>query len=189
MTARRGFGLLEVVLATGILSLVVGASTALIRGSLRRTALAADRAIAMNLAQESIEQLRSARDSTYIDNDPATNWDTFLAVSRADGALTADADTCADAKTLTPPPASPIGSNTKWTLASGCQRSLVLGDRTFQREIYILPGPAGMVRAAGLPTSVAATDVVRKVHVIVRWDNNQQAVEASTYLTNWRSGL
>ena len=64
---NRGFGLVEVLVASAILALVVGGSIALMRSSLRRTVLAADRTVAMNLAQEAIEAIRSARDTTYTD--------------------------------------------------------------------------------------------------------------------------
>ena len=37
--AQRGFGLLEVILASGVLAMVVGAAVGLVRSSLRRTTI------------------------------------------------------------------------------------------------------------------------------------------------------
>ena len=175
---ESGFGLLEVVLASAILALVVGAATGLVRSSLRRTVLALDRTVAMNLAQESIEQLRSARDSTFIDG--ATNaWDANLPVTDCDGDVLHPDPSC---QSFVISQASGV-----WSVQQGSAQSIPMNGRDFTREIYISV-PNGYAANAGL-LSQTDQDVVRRVHVIVRWDNNTQAVESATYFTNWRSGV
>ena len=190
---QRAFGLLEVVISSGILALVLGAATGLIRASLRRTVLAADRSVAMNLAQEPIEQLRSARDSTFIDGNPATNWSTYLPDSRCDVVLHASSGQNCISYKINPP----IGTDA-WSVVPGIESPISLNGQDYTREIYInTPGPSSLppepsfianTGIAGAGTTILDTDVVRRIHVIVRWDNNTQAVEAASYLTNWRSG-
>lgn len=186
MTTRpthQGFGLLEVVIASGILAMVVGAATSLIRSSLRRTILASDRTVAMNLAQASIEQLRSARDSTFIDQNPATNWDAHLPVS-CDVQLPATVNQACSLK-ITLPQGAAGWPNPDPTIGVD---TVTEGNQTFHREIYISVPPASYLQSTGI-VGVNVQDVVRKVNVIVRWDNDTQAVESETYLTNWRSGV
>jgi prepilin-type N-terminal cleavage/methylation domain-containing protein len=168
---QRGFGLLEVVIASGILAMVVGAATSLIRSSLRRTALAADRSAAMNLAQEGIEQVRSARDSLYIDQQP----NSFEEILPINGLEHCDDDiahpTCGHLEHFTFQPGS------GWIIKEGKEPIL---NTIYTREVYITA-----------PTTFGSPDdskLIRKIHVIVRWDNDNQAVESETYLTNWRSG-
>jgi Tfp pilus assembly protein PilV len=159
---QQGFGLLEVVISSGILALVVGATTGLVRSSLRRTVLAADRSVAMNLAQEGIEQVRSVRDSLYIDRKSNSFTDVLpindqtavhLEFSTQDGS---------------------------WLIKQEPEK-LTQNDIEFTRELYITA-----------PVSFGSPDdqqLVRKIRVIVRWDDGNQSVESATYLTNWRSGI
>lgn len=186
----RGFGLLEVVLAAGVLSLVVGASTALIRSSLRRTTLAAERSVAMNLAQESIELLRSGRDSSYIDGQ-VNDWSGFgvtaggaLPPSACEGGLQYDAGCAQASYTVTPP----TSAGAPWSITRGVE-SVPLNGTDYSREVYVTLPPASLVQTLGLPSGVASADVIRKVHVVVRWGGNTQAVESISYLTNWRTGI
>lgn len=183
-TRQRGFGLLEVVISSGILALVVGATTGLVRSSLRRTVLAADRSIAMNLAQEGIEQVRSARDSTFIDANPSTGWDAYLPIG-CDVKLSDPVDAGCSWKFT-----QPTGSS-GWVKSRGIEDPVPdMGSQKFTREIYITKA-VGFVSNTGIQTTTPITDddVVRRIHVIVRWDNGNQAVESATYLTNWRSGI
>lgn len=178
-SSQRGFGLLEVVLASGVLAMVVGAAVGLVRSSLRRTVIGLERTVAMNLAQEPIEQLRSARDSVHIDGRVNT-W--------TDGWGAAGTTSCTGSIVDTQPACSFRVSydSQGWRVQGGIEEIVVDG-QAFQREVYISV-PSGTAASVGLSSGDDA-ELARKVHVIVRWDANTQAVEAATILTNWRSGL
>lgn len=163
---QQGFGLLEVVISSGILALVVGAATGLVRSSLRRTVLAADRSVAMNLAQEGIEQVRSARDSLYIDGQ-VNSFDEVLKTSDQAVKLRA--------------PQSDSGWAIQSLQSGSSDPILMPNGAKYEREIYITA-----------PTTFGSPDdqkLVRKIRVVVIWDDGAQSVTSETYLTNWRSGI
>jgi Tfp pilus assembly protein PilV len=188
---NQGFGLLEVVLASGILALVIGAAVGLVRNSLSRTTNSLDRTVAMNLAQESIEELRAARDTTYIDQQP-NSWDEFL-----------KADNGCDIQLPTKPTAScsyvitqPSISSPSWIVTTRQQpESIQSSGQKFTREIYITnvsDNYANNVHISNngvVLTPLEIKELIRKVHVIVRWNDGSQAVDSETYLTAWRSGV
>lgn len=194
---NRGFGLVEVLVASAILALVVGGSIALMRSSLRRTVLAADRTVAMNLAQEAIEAIRSARDTTYTDqinnlwqvniggdNPDLTSYK--LELRRLSGSSLGS---------LCLSSASSIGSGCAYGLFPGPE-NISLNNTEFEREIFI-EVPSGYTSNAGINingSQVSDSQVIRKVTVKVRWGdlNNPsplEQVEAITYLTDWRGGV
>lgn len=189
---QRGFGLLEVVLAAGILTLVVGAAIGLMRSSLRRADLSLQRTVAMNLAQEAIEAIRVQRDSTYIDR--ATNtWDaTFSAFSSEDGTLAQAAPDSSFALNF-----EETGLVSSVPLEQGTE-NLTRGDVAFTREIYVTPfdesDTDAYLRLAGFSTSIRnqTTDaaLIKRIHVIVRWGTlPTEAVEMVELLSDWRSGV
>ncbi len=187
-STQRGFGLLEVVLASGVLAMVVGAAVGLVRSSLRRTVIGLERTVAMNLAQEPIEQLRSARDSVHIDGRVNTWTDGWGAAGNPSSCIEGTIDSAEQATCplyrITPPTGS-----SGWQILRSEAEVLVVDGQTFRREVY-LTVPVGFAKAVGLPPSTATdAELARRIHVIVRWDNNRQAVEAATVLTNWRSGI
>ena len=65
--SRRGFGLLEVLLASGILIMVIGAIVGLGRAAVRNNLISLQRAQAYNLARETVEIIRANRDTKWID--------------------------------------------------------------------------------------------------------------------------
>jgi len=73
----KGFGILEVLVAAGVLIVVIAGTAALANYSLRATVLASDRTMATQLAQEGIEKVREQRDTNWIDNDTGTSWSTL----------------------------------------------------------------------------------------------------------------
>lgn len=78
--AQSGFGLLEVLLASGILALVVGGVIGLGNISVKNTVISADRTKAYNLAREDKEILKQMRDTRWI-NQRVDNWnDDFLQI-------------------------------------------------------------------------------------------------------------
>lgn len=193
--SQFGFGLLEVVISAGILATVIGASVGLMNSSLHRASLASDRATAMNLAQEAVELVRAARDTTYRDG-LSNGWTApFAQISTTVGTIATPGDSVAlvyttgtdgsccywqTAKT------APSGSTSGSTVNNGIE-TISLGGQSYQREIYSsLPG-INYAGVAGLPAAVSEGDVIRKVTVIVRWGSSvTQAVSSIVYLTNLR---
>ena len=76
--ARRGFGLIEVVIASGILVIVAGASLALSNTVAKGNLVLADRTAANFLAVEGIEAVHQLRDTNFIDQNPSTIWNSGL---------------------------------------------------------------------------------------------------------------
>lgn len=70
----RGFGLLETVIAAGILTLVVGSSLALTSAVTRNTITSQDRTTANMLAQEIVEQVINTVQTNIEDECPETDW-------------------------------------------------------------------------------------------------------------------
>ena len=70
----KGFGILETLLASGVLITVVSAVVGLGAAAVRAGQQAADRQIAYHLANEAIETLRQTRDSRWIDGSGETTW-------------------------------------------------------------------------------------------------------------------
>ena len=145
--AQRGFGLLEVILASGVLAMVVGAAVGLVRSSLRRTTIGLERSVAMNLAQEPIEQLRSARDSIFIDqvviNGQPNTW--------KESWPTSSQNLCEVLITDSNPTCSVFRVTEKsgggWQINSG-NESISLNGQTYTREVYIST-PAGYAASLG----------------------------------------
>lgn len=72
---RAGFGLLEALIASGIIIMVSTASVGLANGIIKSTATFNDRIVADNLATEAIEVAFWMRDNYINDNDTTTAWD------------------------------------------------------------------------------------------------------------------
>lgn len=181
--AQRGFGLLEVILASGVLAMVVGAAVGLVRSSLRRTTIGLERSVAMNLAQEPIEQLRSIRDSVYIDGINNTWADSWPSSTQTD---------CQQLTTQCPVFRVTSKSGGGWQVQPGAEPPIGVNGQEFHREVYITT-PKDYALNAGTGSTNDA-ELVRKLHVIVRWECDSQgvcvqAVESATYLTNWRTGI
>lgn len=64
---RKGFGLLEVLLATAIFIVVIGSMVTLNQMSVRNAVLANHRTQAYNLAEDALESIRELRDTNWID--------------------------------------------------------------------------------------------------------------------------
>lgn len=69
-----GFGLLETVIASGILTLVVGASLTLTNAVVRNSTINAQRIIMDALAQEGVERAINIYKTNLIDEKSATTW-------------------------------------------------------------------------------------------------------------------
>lgn len=78
--SKKGFTLLETLVAISILLIAVVGPMSIIGRSLPQSAYARDHAIAVNLAQEGIEAVRQKRDSNMLDkwNSGPSSWDSGL---------------------------------------------------------------------------------------------------------------
>lgn len=75
---KKGFSLIETVIASGILVMVAGASLTLSNTVIKGNQNLADRTHALYLAVEALEVAQNTRDSNYIDENPNTIWSTGL---------------------------------------------------------------------------------------------------------------
>lgn len=75
---KRAFSLIEVVVASGILIIVAGASVALSNNVLRGSQTLSERTAATYLAVEGLENAQRERDTAYIDGNPNTGWADLL---------------------------------------------------------------------------------------------------------------
>lgn len=82
---KKGFGLLEVLLAGVIIITVLGALVFLGRNTINNSTYNQQRTEALFLAQQGIEMVRQIRDSNYIDGNQNTNWNHFISLPLADG--------------------------------------------------------------------------------------------------------
>lgn len=76
--AKKGFGLLEVLLASIIIITLILALVFLSRTALSNVSYLQERSQATFLAQEGIEVVRQVRDSNYIDGKNLSTWDTLV---------------------------------------------------------------------------------------------------------------
>ncbi|MDO8443913.1 MAG: prepilin-type N-terminal cleavage/methylation domain-containing protein [bacterium] len=74
----KGFGLIEVLIASTIIVMSISSLTFVARGALTSTDRTQDRIQAVNLAAEGIEIVRSIRDTNWIDQTPATGWGNWV---------------------------------------------------------------------------------------------------------------
>lgn len=75
---KKGFGLIEVLLASLVIITVTLALMYLSRTALSNMVYTEQHSQATYLAQEAIEMVRQARDTNYIDGASATNWSSFV---------------------------------------------------------------------------------------------------------------
>ena len=78
---KKGFGILEVLLAGVIIIIVMSAIVVLGRSSMTKTQYLQQRAEATFLAGEGIELVRQIRDTNYIDTRNDTAWNTFITLT------------------------------------------------------------------------------------------------------------
>ncbi len=172
---QQGFGLLEVLVSGALVVLVVGGSVGLMRTSLRRADAAADRVVAMHLANEGLEAVRHLRDTSYVDGS-ANAWHAYIPLS---GPGCGSGSSAASLRLAT-------GSGGQLSLVQGLDQGL--GGGRFSREICVSV-PSGYANRASL-SGITDTDVVRKVMVVVRWGSGAlEQVQTEALLMDWRRGV
>lgn len=177
---QNGFSLVETLIAASILAMVTAGAVSLVNSSLRRSADALDRAVAINLSREAIELLRGARDSTYIDQifNLQGNPNKWHAPLPFGGPLKL---------------ANLRANNiTYYRLVPSAEGEVInLGQNDFIRKIYVEKMNFNYPSAVGLSDSnqINQDELVRIVRVEVSWGTeSRQKIETKALFTNWRFG-
>ncbi|MDO8513162.1 MAG: hypothetical protein Q7S37_01560 [bacterium] len=162
---RKGFGILEVMIASMILVTVVGAVVAMGSASVRGGLTASDKTTAYNLAQECLEKARSVRDGNWVDQNipTATEWNTNL--------TTANLSMLSECKTTS------VGTpQVEYT------RGVVV------TNVPWFDPTSGDPPQYGVPLQDIPEDMVQQITVTVSWlgENSNQSLTGSTYLTDWK---
>ncbi len=74
---KKGFGIIEVLIASVVIVLIIGAVTSAGMSSLRSSTRLQRRGQAAYLAQEGLEAVRQIRDTNWVDGNNLTNWATL----------------------------------------------------------------------------------------------------------------
>lgn len=74
LRVKRGFGLLEVLIASGIFIMVTGGTTSIVRTVLRNNQNSAERTIAYNLSQEGLDLVKDISNNGLRDISAETSW-------------------------------------------------------------------------------------------------------------------
>lgn len=202
----KGFGIVEVLIASVIIVMVIFALTAAGRNSLFSTEYMSQQAQATYLAQEGIETVRQIRDTKWLDGQNGNNnanwdyWDCDTSVSTpVFGAVVPgnyykindDGTTNSIDQTINNPDQyhklmSLTDKNVNYADES-TWNNITLDGTNFSRIIYIdNPVSYGLLPFVSGSTSLATA---RRVTVIVKWTGQNQKVgdvEMSEILTNWR---
>ena len=169
---KRGFGLLEVVVAAGILIMVISGVAMLGKMSVKSSVISLDRVQAYNLAEEGAELVRQIRDTNWLAN-PNRSWSAGLDISAAPYSLRKNVDN-------------------SWSLLSySANDDITMDNKTYKREIFI-ENPTGDVdsKLSLYDPSLANSngEILRKIRVVVSWEEYGQtsSTEDVTYLTDWK---
>ncbi len=180
---KNGFGIVEVMIASVIMMVVIFAMTAAGRSALRGAIYLHERAQAMYIAQEGIEQVRQIRDSNWLDDDAGTTFQEFI-----DYGVEYTAD---NTKRWV---VSYDGALSNFDVASRAvdeSNSIINIDGTeFKRTIIFtrVLSTDSMVPLKGDFNSTAKNQSVVRVTVNVDWLSNgiNKNISVSEIITNWR---
>lgn len=75
---KRGFGIVEVIIASTIIIIILAALVFMSRSILDNAQYSSSRFQALSFAQGEIEKIRQKRDTNYLDGNPNTKWYSFL---------------------------------------------------------------------------------------------------------------
>ena len=81
---RKGFSLIEVVVATGLLAVALSSILTLAVNSQKNTRFLAEKTFATIKASDGLELMRRLRDDALLDGNPATDWQSNLTNNKAD---------------------------------------------------------------------------------------------------------
>lgn len=178
---KNGFGIVEVLIASVIMMIVIFALTAAGRSALRGTIYLHERAQAMYLAQEGIEQVRQVRDSNWLDNLPATTFKQFTDYGVDD---TAEWAIAYDGST------APFGFKIAPALPDNSNSDITIDGTVFNRTIIFkqILSTDNIVPAYGDFTTTAKNQSVVKVTVNLKWQSNDsdKNITVSELMTDWR---
>lgn len=174
---QHGFGILEAIVASGIIAMVAGGAVMLNSQVIRNTSLLADRLVAFEWAQEGIEIVRQIRDSNLIDGRPETDWKCFNPdINPLPSSTSFDCgfnDTTLNTSKIYHP--EPSANKTRWVLKEGQETNQFAAVNGYTREIRVL---------ATTPNDPEK----RLIAVTVRFSFGVRAetVTLSTIVSNWR---
>ncbi len=161
-TTKSGFGILEALVASGIIAIFAGGVVILGNMALRSVVINKHRLQAAYLSQEGVELVKNIRDSNWVDENKNTGWNSGIDDSGGNSRYL-DQDTTTD----------------KWELISG-DKTIILNKVSFTREIRITN-----------PTNSDLSDVLKEraadIEVKVRWDDygKQRDVTINSTITDW----
>jgi len=179
---KKGFGIIEVLIASAIISTVLGGLVYVGKLALSTSVYMQERSSAIGLAIEGIEVIRGIRDTNWIDGANNTTWKTLI----LDGA--------GNPMELVPDSSKNYrivfhkleGNQGRYGLTLGSSEKIILGDGgTFFREIIIEPAGDLIKSDTNLITDEVRASNSFKVTCNITWDNNKK-VGISELLTNWR---
>ena len=184
--ASGGFNLIEVVVASGMLALTVGAMLHLGRVSVRSHDVSLERSRAYALAQESFEIIHALRDTQYHNQQINRPWNDD--VWPANGSSMSPC-WLADQQLWVLVRTDPIHCP---EIIDGVEERSIDGI-TFRRSITILAVTESafppLVDASG--TSIDWAAVARRFRVEVTWESagDQFSITSETILTDWQPGF
>jgi len=176
---KEAFGIIEVLIASAIITVILAALTMTGRATLNSSSYLQERTQALYLAQEGIESVRQMRDSAWIDTDSNTNWGTIAGLS-GDHVIAYD-------------------SNTSGFVATGSAntgKDLTVDGKNFTRLITfsnvggLIPDDSSQSGGSVYATGTGTTPPnAKKVTATVSWASalgGNKSISVSEVLTNWR---
>lgn len=169
LMAKKGFGIVETLIASAIIMVILFALTSAGRAAIRSNQYFQERAQATFLAQEGLELTRQIRDTYWIDQDNTTNWETFSSMIGSDRSLNF--------------------SEGRYSLVStpGIDTTTLAGikyTRTISFAANSIPDDVISLHANDNSVHNAV-----KVTVRINWNStlsNSKSISLSEVLTNWR---
>lgn len=182
---KKGFGILEVLVSAVIIIIVLSALVFIGNAALSNSVYTQQRAQAIYLAQEGIEQVRQMRDTNWIDGNNSTQWNALLWNS---GKTALTDITPALGNTLDVQKGSAPMAN-RYGLVQTTLPEISINGTDYTRSVNV--ASVGSL----LPTDISggANDVNKsitalKITVSVSWVSKMgsKAVSSSEIITNWR---
>lgn len=189
---KKGFGILEVLVSAVIVITILAALVLIGRAALANSINVQEKAQAIYLAQEGIEQVRQIRDTNWIDKNNATQFDDLVWDGNKIVEPTNNTDYVIDSVSID-------ATKQRMLLVALQQNSATVSlkdsknnaTKEFQRTIKInylnYPPANALLPGTGSNDVQKATEAYR-VTVFVSWNANgmTKSVTASEILTNWR---